>query len=771
MASTISLDFSPAIVKTFATFYRGRTDAWGSVEGRSNKEPVTEQHYKNHLDGGISIGIYPLLDDGTCWFAAVDLDKKDWDMAIKIRQGFADSGIAAHISESKGKGYHITCFAGPEAFIAKDIRRIAYHILDKLKITAEVFPKQDKLDDVIPLGNYINLPCFGPTRSFLDKDKKYIHAEEFLKRIQLNPKSVVDAIITTLPPPVVARIMLAPTPKGEEKKAKKRSSGRREPPCIEMMIKGIPGGGRDVAAFALARHYLDDLYTPEEVLGLLQVWDAKNKPPLNDLRVLETKVRSAMKGYAFGCGSVSGEPLLAGFCVGEHKCEYIQKLTAEKIKQGLIREQSFMETDAYIYEEIYDSGKAAFACYEKSTGKVDMRPKVEYPDLTIVPINGPEITEGCVTLPTGIEEYGDTLSLVAEIRKHILRYVDLQEGPLELSAWYILMSWVYDRLGTLSYLRFLGDTGTGKSRCLDVIGRLAYKPMMMAGAVTPAPIYRMIRRFRGTLILEEADFRDSSEKGEVVTILNSGFEKFRPVIRCVKDNPDQMDVLPIFGPKIFATRYDFTDIALEARCLTFTMEETEREDIPPLLGADFYSSAEHLRNKLLLWRLRNLEKTDQSSVEKIDLGNIEPRLKQIGLPFAVPFKDYPEVLAKFREFIQGYNRNLISDRGDSKNGKVVLSIFKLAKENGKDQVTASMIANFMGDEFKIETTAPGVGRILRSLNIGHSSRKIGGSQGKFLIWKNRLMRKLLRKYIPDPEEYRDLVIESVEPQSTLDTEV
>ena len=30
-------------VAAFASLFQGRTDVWGSVEGRSNKEPVTEK--------------------------------------------------------------------------------------------------------------------------------------------------------------------------------------------------------------------------------------------------------------------------------------------------------------------------------------------------------------------------------------------------------------------------------------------------------------------------------------------------------------------------------------------------------------------------------------------------------------------------------------------------------------------------------------------------------------------------------------------------------
>ena len=56
-----------------------------------------------------------------------------------------------------------------------------------------------------------------------------------------------------------------------------------------------------------------------------------------------------------------------------------------------------------------------------------------------------------------------------------------------------MLSWCYDVLNTVPYLRALGDYGTGKSRFEDIIGGLCYKPMFTNGAITPAVIYRVLR--------------------------------------------------------------------------------------------------------------------------------------------------------------------------------------------------------------------------------------------------------------------------------------
>lgn len=40
--------------------------------------PVSDQTIVDHLQGRHVIGVYPLLEDETCWFLAVDFDKRSW---------------------------------------------------------------------------------------------------------------------------------------------------------------------------------------------------------------------------------------------------------------------------------------------------------------------------------------------------------------------------------------------------------------------------------------------------------------------------------------------------------------------------------------------------------------------------------------------------------------------------------------------------------------------------------------------------------------------
>ena len=378
-----------------------------------------------------------------------------------------------------------------------------------------------------------------------------------------------------------------------------------------------------------------------------------------------------------------------------------------------------------------------------------------YPNGTkIIPVYNAAITEKAVLLPTGVQDYGNIQDLIKSIRKHIHKYVDLSPEFETFSSYYILMSWVCDKLNTLCYLRFLGDTGTGKSRALDTIGRLCYKPCIVSGAVTPAPIYRMIKKWGGTIILDEADFHSSDVTNEVITILNCGFERGRPVIRCTKEDPDNLQFLPTFGPKVIATRYSFKDKALESRSLTHKMIETSRKEIPPILPPEFYEEEEKLRQMLLMFRLKHRESINPDLIKLIDLGDVESRIKQATSSFAVLFANIPEMLEKFKHFLKEYNQELVEERSQSFEGMIVQSIFDLIKkasEKGEEDffITSKDIAEFMFEEFKLKD-APStrtIGKHLKSLGIVSEPKKIKGKTFRMLVLNGIMLQKLYRRYV------------------------
>ena len=267
---------------------------------------------------------------------------------------------------------------------------------------------------------------------------------------------------------------------------------------------------------------------------------------------------------------------------------------------------------------------------------------LDVPQLGLIRPYSPDnslLAHGVVQFPSASVEYGSEIELASSVRQFIHRYADLSDAFEEAAAYYVLLTWVFDAFNELPYLRLKGDFGSGKTRCLQTIGTLCYKAMFASGASTVSPLFRIIDSFRGTLIIDESDFRFSDERTEIVKILNNGNAKGFPVLRSEASpgkqfNPKAFDV---FGPKIIATRRSFDDRALESRCITEDMTGLPpRPDIPLSLPQAFYEEAEVLKSQLLryrvLWRL-----SLDASVPARD-PNLEARVAQVFGPLmAVAF--------------------------------------------------------------------------------------------------------------------------------------
>jgi len=212
-------------------------------------------------------------------------------------------------------------------------------------------------------------------------------------------------------------------------------------------------------------------------------------------------------------------------------------------------------------------------------------------------------------------------------------------------------------------LRLRGDYGSGKTRALLTIGSLCYKGFFASGASTVSPLFHTLDAFRGTLLFDEADFRFSDERAEIVKILNNGNVRGLPVLRTMMNRQREFNprAFQVFGPKIVATRGSYDDKALESRFITEEMGTRQlRTDIPINLPDAFKDEARELRNKLLLYRFhrRHDVKLDESLVD----ARLEPRLNQILLPLLSVVAD-AGLRADLRSMALNTQMGLIAERG------------------------------------------------------------------------------------------------------------
>lgn len=376
--------------------------------------------------------------------------------------------------------------------------------------------------------------------------------------------------------------------------------------------------------------------------------------------------------------------------------------------------------DGTLIELIYDVHEwtTAFAVWKEGRWTIEKVVAVATGE-RLIPFS-PEnnlIKNEAVLLPSTPEEYGTEAELLAEIQAFIHRYVDLSPTFERAASYYVLFSWVHDVFNEVPYLRLRGDFGTGKTRGLIAIGSLCYKAFFASGASTVSPIFHTLDAFRGTLILDEADFRFSDEKAEIVKILNNGNAKGLPVLRTVVTNNREFNprAFHVFGPKIVATRGTYSDRALESRFITEeTGERRMRSDIPINLPPECKAEALVLRNKLLLYRFRNRHRVRLNP--SLSDGRMEPRLNQILVPLLSVIGD-TELHADLRSMAAAYYRDLVAERGLSPEARVLELLSELAATGGKLGIPIHDIATrFMeryGAEYSRPITNKWIGYILR----------------------------------------------------------
>ncbi|MBA3733379.1 hypothetical protein H0W91_03315 [Patescibacteria group bacterium] len=379
---------------------------------------------------------------------------------------------------------------------------------------------------------------------------------------------------------------------------------------------------------------------------------------------------------------------------------------------------SIITADA-LYEMVFERvlNKTYFFKIDKSGNTESFIEEVEIDGIKYRPLppNYNLVEKKVILFPSLATPYGSEEELIKEIHTFIHKYLDISETFEHIATYYVVFTWLYDRFNEVPYLRTIGDFGTGKSRFLQSIGVLCYKPIFTGGATTPSPIFRIIDEIKGTLIIDEADFKFSDMTSDIIKILNCGYQKGTPVLRSEGKGTFEVKAYDAFSPKIIATRETFTDKALESR---FLVEEmgigTLRKDIPRTLDESFYQEAENIRNKLLMWRLKNYFKPIEHRTDIIE--GIHPRLNQIVIPLFSIIKD-EKTREKLKTFIIKYNGELVADRGLSRESDIAFAIFKFEYDTNKKEVTVGEIAKYVNDDifdFEDRLTPRKIGWYLRS---------------------------------------------------------
>ena len=421
----------------------------------------------------------------------------------------------------------------------------------------------------------------------------------------------------------------------------------------------------------------------------------------------------------------SGHPLteLKALAVAAEEADVKER--PEELERNYVYANNRLYLEVREYDGTYgfayldDQGKVKIAAelpFSRQTVKPRLLPMIEGKEIDIVGMPDKEITTSRLLNP---------FDLYIKIKEHLANYIDLPELDLELCVYYILFTWFYTKVKTLGYLRFLADTGKGKSRTQKVIGDLCFYPVFASGASTFSGIARLNNRWRGTLIMDEADTSGDKES-QFVKYLNLGFERGKYYVLSDKQNPRLQEFFDPFSPKILAMRQPFRDNATEARLLSVSPHETTNPNIPIILPEEYYSKTQRLRNELALFTLHHFNSVKGTQMVLFDGLNIEPRLRQLVMPLSIVCQLLPQGTDLIRQYLTRRQNEIRKVRSLSWEGSLVNLVHSIAsgdtdleeeftsycdsKTGNIQAITPTMVARLVKSSAKLVTqTLTGVG--------------------------------------------------------------
>ena len=125
--------YSPAGIMDWRAIHVARPEERKKVARKTRMlQPLTDDAIRNHLTGKQTVGIYPLLPDDTCWFLAVDFDKKSWlaDAAAFVATCKRFQVPSAVERSRSGNGAHVWIFFD-RPVSAADARRLGCSLLTR----------------------------------------------------------------------------------------------------------------------------------------------------------------------------------------------------------------------------------------------------------------------------------------------------------------------------------------------------------------------------------------------------------------------------------------------------------------------------------------------------------------------------------------------------------------------------------------------------------------------------------------------------------------
>jgi len=376
-----------------------------------------------------------------------------------------------------------------------------------------------------------------------------------------------------------------------------------------------------------------------------------------------------------------------------------------------------------IFEQTSD-GK--FIVYDKTTGQITKEKAVE----NFKPYD--KIVWKKLCFDKAID-YKSEQELWTEVKQFIYEHMDIAAGYDVLAAW-VFASWTPERWKAVPYVFFFGPKGSGKSRALEILGAIGFRPFL-TGSASLASIFRLIEMWHITLFLDETEIYMKKDQRDVQNLLNTGYRRGWPAVR-VEENrhgervPVEYDT---FGPKGLAGTKELLD-TLKSRCVVFGMSKAIR-DIKDEIDEEW---AQSLREKLLMYRFRMLAKKELPEKPKLFKG----RLRELFDPLIIvaPLTEKNSIIQQAKEIESG----LKEEEEMSLESTVFKAIMKRYQETQEEKLLISEISKIVNEKLEVD-------EMVANITVGMIAKRLGFQKcrkdgARAMRWNKELAERLIMRY-------------------------
>jgi hypothetical protein len=147
------------------------------------------------------------------------------------------------------------------------------------------------------------------------------------------------------------------------------------------------------------------------------------------------------------------------------------------------------------------------------------------------------------------------------------------QGTTATLALWVILTYTYPAWDAVPYLYVGGPLGSGKSRVLEVLQRVVFRPLSSSNLTAPT-LFRTLHSQGGVLLLDEAERvrQATPDQQELQTILLSGYKRGVTASRLEKlaDGSFQPTQFAVYGPKALACIAGLQP-TLSSRCVPVMM--------------------------------------------------------------------------------------------------------------------------------------------------------------------------------------------------------